>query len=71
MPESKAEALKRAKRLGFPASSVVKGNGGYFIAPHGVTTAAGKRAYAECRAKGGAKEKCARIAHDVDDKAKK
>ena len=72
MPETKAEARKRAKKLGFPQSSVVKSeDDGYFIAPHGITMAGAKKAYADCRASGGSKEKCAKIAWDIQNKAKK
>jgi hypothetical protein len=56
MPETRSGALARAKRLHFPRSQVVKAkSGGYFIAPHGVTSSKAKHAYAECRSKGGAK----------------
>lgn len=56
MPESHQGALRRASRLGFPKSAVVKSTkGGWFIAPHGITTAKAKHAYANCRAGGGAK----------------
>ena len=71
MPESKEDARARAKRLGIPLSNVVEAeDGGYFIAPQGLTTKAAKEAYAECRADGGSKEKCARIAWTVEEKAK-
>lgn len=69
MPETKKAALARAKKQGFPASSVTKSkDNGYFIAPHGVDTKAGKDTYADCRAKGGSKEKCAKIAHTINKK---
>lgn len=76
MPESKEQALARAKKLGFPASQVVKSDkGGYFIAPEGVTAPSAKTAYANCRATGKAKSECARISHVVqknhEAKAKK
>jgi len=70
MPESKKGALKRAKKLGFKKSQVVKGKKGYFIAPRGVTSRAGKKAYADLRSEGTGKAKAARIAHYVDDRAK-
>lgn len=67
MPESKSQAKARAKRGGFPQSSVVKAkDDGYFIAPHGIKSAAAKKAYADCRAKGGSKEKCAKIAWSIE-----
>jgi len=40
----------------------------YYIAPRGVTTAAGKKAYASLRSKGASKVKAAKIAHSIDDK---
>lgn len=48
MPETRQHALHRASRLGFAASSVIKAknHGGYFIAPHGVTSTKAKHAYA-------------------------
>lgn len=72
MPETKTAAKKRAKKRGIPVSNVVKADDDeYFIAPAGVTKAAAKKAYANCRAKGGSKEKCAKISHTVNKKAKK
>jgi len=68
MPESHREAIARARELGIPVSHVVHGEDGYYIAPHGVDTHAGKQTYAHCREEGGAKDKCARIAHSIDDK---
>jgi hypothetical protein len=71
MPETKKKALSRAKRIGFPKSSVVKSKrGGHYIAPRGVTTRAGKQAYAESRSHGVSKAKSARISHYVDKIAK-
>lgn len=49
MPESKQEALKRAKKEGFQESSVQKGEKGYYIIPHGITDPAARRAYIHCR----------------------
>lgn len=66
MPESKAKATARAKRLGFPASNVVKGSKGYFIAPRGLKTERAKKAYAALRSQGKSKEFSAKIAHSVD-----
>jgi len=72
MPQrSKKIALKRAKRLGFPKSSVTKAKkGGYYIAPHGVKSSAGKKAYAESRARGMSKTRSAKIAHHVESRSK-
>jgi hypothetical protein len=51
MPESKRAAQARARRVGIPVRNVVKASsGGHFIAPRGVSSGKGKRAYAECRA---------------------
>lgn len=66
MPESKAHALKRAKAAGFPASNVVKGSDGYYIAPRGLKTSRAKHTYAELRSHGRSKESAAKIAHSVD-----
>lgn len=72
MPETKRKATARAKRLGFPKSNVVKAeDDGHFIAPHGITSADAKKAYANCRAKGNNKEKCAKIAWIIQNKSKK
>lgn len=72
MPETKKAALARAKKLGYPKSTVVKASTGeHFIAPLGVTSAAGKKAYAECRTRSEDKGKCAAISHTVDKKARK
>jgi len=68
--ETKSQAKSRAKKLGFKQSSVIKGEKSYFIAPRGVESKAGKKAYAGCRSKGGAKEKCAKISHYVNKKSK-
>ena len=72
MPETKEQAVARAKKLGYPMSTIVQSDkGNWFIAPLGVTSAAGKKAYANCRETSGDKGKCAAIAHTVDKKAKK
>lgn len=69
MPETKSGARARAKKGGFPASSVTKSKkGSYFIAPHGVTSSKAKRAYADCRAGGGKKSTCAAVAHNIQKK---
>ena len=66
MPETKEQALARAKANGFPASQVVASSkGGYFIAPNGVTAPHAKLAYANCRENGGDKGRCAAAAHIV------
>lgn len=72
MPESRSEARSRAKKLGFPLYSVTKATegknkGGYFIAPHGLTTSKARRAYANMRSDGMNKAKAARIAHSIED----
>jgi hypothetical protein len=69
MPETKAKAKARAKRVGIPVSHVVKGpKKGYFIAPRGVNKAGAKRAYASMRQKGYSKAKAAKIAHSIQKK---
>lgn len=68
-PESRAEAERRAERLGFNKSQVVclEGDSWCYIAPHGITSAKAKRAYAECRRNGGQKGTCAAVSHKVQD----
>lgn len=71
MPETKKDALARAKRLGFPATNVIKAeDGGYFIAPQGITKAKAKKAYADCRENKGKKETCAAVAWNIQKKKK-
>jgi hypothetical protein len=66
MPETKSQARAHAKRVGIPLRNVVKASsGGHFIAPRGVTSGKGKRAYAECRAGGGKQSTCAAVAHNI------
>lgn len=72
MPETREQAVKRAKELGYPLSTVVQSDkGNWFIAPLAVETMAGKKAYANCREESADKGKCAAIAHTVDENAKK
>ena len=68
MPESKTQAFRRALKLGFKPSQVTKGDKGYYLAPKGVESKAGKSAYVSCRDSGGSAEKCAKIAHTVNKK---
>jgi len=69
MPETRTQARAHAKRVGIPVRNVVKASsGGHYIAPRGVTSGKGKRAYAECRAGGGKQSTCAAISHNVDSK---
>lgn len=72
MPETRKQAEERAEKLGFPKSSVycLEKDNKCYIAPHGITTTAAKKAYAEARARGESKERSAKIAHSVEDKAK-
>ena len=73
MPETRTEAERRAQRLGFPKSHVycLEKDSICFIVPHGIETAAGRKAYAESRAAGRSKECAAKVAHKVDDEARK
>lgn len=66
MPETKQNALRRAKFGGFPSSNVVRGKTGYFIAPKGIHSSGAKSAYASCRSNSSDKEKCAKIAWSVE-----
>lgn len=66
--ETKNEAMNRAIMEGFYKSSVVEADsGGWYIAPKGITSHEAKKAYANCRADGGGKEKCAKIAWSVEN----
>ena len=73
MPETRAEAVRRAERLGFPRSHVIclDRDDDCYIVPHGIDTAAGRKAYAEARASGRGKEYAAKVAHTVDDQARR
>lgn|GEM_PF-2594996 len=68
MPESRADAEKRAEKLGFPKSSVIclEKDDKCYIAPHGIESAAAKRAYAEARERGLSQERAAKTAHHVE-----
>lgn len=70
MPETKTEAIARAKELGIPTTQVVKSTeGSYFIAPRGISSTGAKKAYAECREKSSDKVKCSRIAWSIEKKS--
>lgn len=71
MPESREDALKRAKKEGFPASSVKEGEEGNYIIPHGITNPKAKRAYIHCRDNGGSASTCAAVAHILQKGGKK
>lgn len=71
MPESREDALARAKREGFPEENLVKGEKGWYIAPRGITTEAGRSTYANCRDRNDYDiGSCAAIAHKVDTETK-
>lgn len=71
MPETYDDAKARAEKLGYPLSTLVQSDKGHwFIAPLGVETAAGKRAYANYREDNTDKSLCAAVAHMVEKKAK-
>lgn len=66
MPETKAQALARAKKIGYPKSTVVQArNKDWFIAPRGVQSMAAKKAYANCRTTNENKAQCAGVAWKV------
>jgi len=73
MPETKAEATKRARKRGFPKSSVTKAPGTthYYIAPHGVTSKHDKQMYAACRESGTSAGICSATVHKYQKKHKK
>jgi len=67
MPETKSQALARAKKIGYPKSTVVQAkNKDWFIAPRGIQSAGAKKAYANCRTSSSNKAKCAAIAWTVE-----
>jgi hypothetical protein len=65
VPESRESAIARAKREGFPETSVMKGEKGWYIIPHGITSAKAKRAYIHCRDSGSDPNICAAMAHTL------
>lgn len=72
IPETRSEAEKRAKEIGFPVDNVycLEKDDRCYIVPRGIETSAGKRAYAEARDAGKSKEYAAKVAHTVDKKAR-
>lgn len=72
MPETEQKARNRAKELGYPQSAVVKADSerddSWFIAPQGIESSSAKKAYANCRMRGGDQEYCARIAWNIENK---
>jgi len=72
MPETRSQALRRARELGFPKSTVVQAkNGDWFIAPQGIKSQGAKVAYANCRLTTSDKAKCASIAWSIENKINK
>lgn len=69
--ETRREALKRARKLGYPESSVVTREGESFIAPLAVTSEKGKQQYAALRSQGMAKDKASAIAIAAEQTRKK
>jgi hypothetical protein len=68
MPETKEQALARAKSYGVPASQVVASvKGNYYVAPRGVTAPHAKQAYANCVENGGDTGKCAATSNIVQN----
>jgi len=65
MPESREEALARAKREGFDETSVQKGEKGWYIIPHGITNAKARSVYIQSRDAGNSSEQSAKIAWHV------
>jgi len=62
MPETKQAAAARAAKQGFKKSSLVKGQKGWYIAPHGVT-GKWRNMYADLRDQGMPAERAAKITH--------
>jgi len=65
MPESKSQARARAQKRHIPVSQVVKGKSGYYIAPRGMESRAGKKTYAMLRSSGHGKKYSAKVAWSV------
>lgn len=67
MPETKRDARAHARRVHIPVSHVVRAPGTkhYYIAPRGVTSHAGRMAYASARESGRSAAYSARVAHAV------
>jgi hypothetical protein len=65
IPETKQQALKRAKKEGFEESSLEEGEKGWYIIPHGITNAKARRAYVHARDKGNNPQISASIAWNI------
>lgn len=72
MPETYQDAVKRATKLGYRLSSLVKADDddpkSWFIAPMGIKSNGAKKAYAKCRQDKpeNQKDQCAKIAWSVE-----
>lgn len=66
--KTREEAEKQAREANIDISQVVDSEKGWYIAPQGIKSETAKRVYAQCRADGGDKEKCAKIAWSVEKK---
>ena len=73
MPESMTRIRERAKSLNYPTSQITKNpNGsGYYLAPRGMRTKAGKTTYAKNRSEGKSQASSARIAWKSEKRARK
>jgi len=73
MPEKREEALKRARKEGFPESNVVQATEGehkdmWFIAPKGIKDDKVKLVYANLRSNSMDAEEAAKIAWSIQNK---
>lgn len=72
MPETYQDAVKRATKLGYKLSNLVKADDddpkSWFIAPTGIKSDEAKKAYAKCRQDKpeNQKDQCAKIAWSVE-----
>ena len=72
MPETYRDALKRATKLGYDLSNLVKADKddthSWYIAPIGIKSDEAKKAYAKCRQNKpeSQKDQCAKIAWSVE-----
>jgi len=74
MPQTKEEALRQARREGFPESNVIQAtdgehNGMYFIAPKGIKCDKIKQVYANLRSNGSDAESASKIVWSIQNKA--
>lgn len=68
--KTREEAEKQARESNIDVSQVVDSGHGWYIAPQGIKSKSAKEVYAQCRANGGEKEYCARVAWSIENRKK-